>query len=119
MMERAARSSGDVTAQRESEMGAAAAAVLIKERHIVDAFVRAGAVSAERARLPEDVGAHIGGIGWRRLRNRAVVREASPGEGLYYVDVEVWEATRRRQRRMLFVVFIVVVAALVGVLLRR
>ena len=100
-------------------MGAAVAAVLIKERHIVDAFVRAGAVSAERAHLPDDVGVDTWGIGWRRLRDRAVVREATPGGGLYYVDVEVWEATRRQRRRVLFVVLIVVIAAFVVVFSRR
>jgi len=100
-------------------MGAAAAAVLIKERHIVDAFIRAGAVSAERARLPEDVGADVGGLGWRRLRNRAVVREATPGAGLYYVDVEVWEATRRRRRQVLIAIFILLIAGVVFVFARR
>ena len=80
-------------------MGAAAAAVLIKERNIVDAFERAGATSAERARLPSDLVVHDGGVGWRRLTSRAVIRESPAGSGRFYVDLEVWQALRRTRRR--------------------
>ena len=89
-------------------MGGAAAAVLIKERHIVGAFERAGAVSVERAAYPPDINVDPGGIGWRRLHSRAVVREAGAGSGKFYVDLEVWQALRRMRRRMLVAVLILV-----------
>ncbi len=96
-------------------MGGAAAVILIKERHMVEALERAGATSPAAARTLDDLGA-VGidaeGFAWRRLRDRAVVREAAPGA--YYVDIEVWEATRRQRRRLIFVmlVLVFVVAAL-------
>lgn len=88
-------------------MGAAAAVVLIKERHVVEAFERAGAVAPERAMLPSDIGVGTHGIGWRRLRERAVVREARDGSGLFYLDLEVWRAQRRMRQRMLFLVLVI------------
>jgi hypothetical protein len=94
-------------------MGAAVAVILMKERQIVEAFERAGATTAHTGRSPTELAVDPDGIGWRRLRERAVVREASPGTGLYYLDVEVWQATRRTRRRVLAVVFIVMLALLV------
>jgi hypothetical protein len=91
-------------------MGAGVAVVLIKERHIVEAFERAGATTAERARTLDelgDVGVHAHGLAWHALRDRVIVREA--GAGRYYVDIELWQATRRRRRRVLFVVIVVAV----------
>ena len=93
-------------------MGAAAAVLLAKERHIVTAFERIGAVTPDRARTPDEVGADPQRLAWRRLRNRAIVREA--GDGRYYLDVEVWEANRRLRRRMA-VVFLII-ALLVALL---
>jgi actin-like ATPase involved in cell morphogenesis len=82
-------------------MGAAVAVLLAKERHIVTAFERVGAVTQKRARTPEDVGVDAQRLAWRRLRERAIVRDA--GDGRYYLDVEVWEANRRLRRRMMLV----------------
>jgi hypothetical protein len=82
-------------------MGAAVAVLLAKERHIVTAFERVGAVTPERARTPEDVDVDAQRLAWRRLRERAIVRDA--GDGRYYLDVEVWEANRRLRRRMMLV----------------
>ena len=96
-------------------MGGAVAVILIKERRIVEAFERAGATSPDRAMSAGDVNVDDVGIGWRRLRERAVIREASAGR--YYLDVEVWQATRRTRRRLMAVVLILVLAALMfGVL---
>jgi hypothetical protein len=86
-------------------MGSAVAVVLIKERHIVEAFERVGATTAERARTLDelgDLGVHAHGLAWHALRDRVIVREA--GSGRYYVDIELWQATRRRRRRVLFVI---------------
>jgi hypothetical protein len=95
-------------------MGAAAAIILLKERQVVEAFERAGATSPEHAMDPAHIGVEQDGIGWRRLRDHAVVRETSPGSGRYYLDVEVWHALRRMRRRMLAVLLaIMIVLALV------
>jgi len=99
-------------------MGAAVAAVLVKERHIVDAVARAGAVSPERAQTADALGADHSGIGWHRLRSRSVIREVSPGSGLFYLDVEAWQQLRRlRRRRMMgFMVVLVVIVVASGVM---
>jgi hypothetical protein len=81
-------------------MGGAVAVILIKERHVVDAFVRAGAISPERAVFPSDVAVDIEGVGGRRLVKRAVLREAAAGR--YYLDAPSWEALRGQRRRLAF-----------------
>ena len=93
-------------------MGAAVAVLIAKERHIFAAFERIGAVTPERACPPEDVGVDTQRLAWRRLRDRAIVRDA--GDGRYYLDVEVWEATRRLRHRMAFV--LLALAVLVAIL---
>ena len=94
-------------------MGAAAAVILMKERQVVEAFERAGATSADRATDPANIGVEQGGVGWRRLRDHAVVREASPGSGRYYVDIEVWQALHRIRRRLIGIVLAVVIVLVV------
>jgi hypothetical protein len=88
-------------------MGAAAAAVVIAERRIVEAFELAGATSAASARTPGELAVDTYGVGWRRLTNRAVVREAAPGSGRYYLDREVWQAVRRTRMRLIVVLVVV------------
>lgn len=88
-------------------MGAAAAAVVVAERRIVEAFEVAGATSVAAARTPEEVGVDPSSLGWRRLTNRAVIREAAPGSGRYYLDRAVWQAVRRTRMRLLVVVVVV------------
>ena len=85
---------------------AAAAAVLIKERHVVEAFQRARATSPERAVVPEDIGVDLTGVGGRRLLRHAVLRATSPGR--YYLDEPTWAALRSTRRRMVFVVLVIV-----------
>jgi hypothetical protein len=91
-------------------MGAAVAVILMKERHIAEAFQRAGVVSPERARAPEELNIGTHGVAWRRLRDQAIVREASAGR--YYLDVLSWEASiRMRRKRMAIALLIVILAA--------
>ncbi len=93
-------------------MGASAVAVVvIKERHIVEAFERAGATSPERAVTLEELGIpnHVAA---RRLKARAVLREAAPGR--FYVDLPGWLALRRVRRRMAVVIVALVLIAVVG-----
>jgi hypothetical protein len=87
-------------------MGAAVAAVLVKERHVVEAFQRARATSAERAVVPEDIGVDLAGIGGRRLLRHAALRATT--SGLYYLDEPTWVALRSTRRRLVFVLLIVI-----------
>ncbi|HKH93727.1 MAG TPA: hypothetical protein VKA54_18125 [Gemmatimonadaceae bacterium] len=87
-------------------MGAAVTILLIKERQVVDAFMRAGATSVERAVLPSDLAVDLGGVGGRRLVERAVLREA--GDGRYYLDLLGWEAVRRHRRRVLSLILLLI-----------
>jgi hypothetical protein len=87
-------------------MGAAVTIMLMKERQLVDAFLRAGATSAATAVHPSDLSVDVGGVGGRRLVSRAILREA--GDGRYYVDVLSWEALRRHRRRVLFVILLLI-----------
>jgi len=92
-------------------MGAAAAAVVVAERRMVEAFERAGATSPAVARTPDELGVGTWSLGWRRLTDRAVIREAEPGSGRYYLDLEVWRAVRRSRRRLLIVLIVLLLAA--------
>lgn len=80
-------------------MGASAAIAVMrfKEREVRDAFRAAGAVNPAAATSLESVG--IGEtLAVRRLKRRAVIREAAPG--LFYFDEDVWQALRSMRRRM-------------------
>ena len=92
-------------------MGAAAAAVAVAERRMVEAFELAGATSVAAARSPDEVGVDPSSLSWRRLTNRAVIREAAPGSGRYYLDREVWQAVRRTRMRLVVVLILIVLAA--------
>src|SRR4051812_38266846 len=92
-------------------MGAAAAAVVVAERRMVEAFETAGVTSPATARTPNEVGVDSTSLSWRRLTRRAVIREAAPGSGLYYLDREVWQAWRRSRMRLLFA-FVIVIAGI-------
>jgi hypothetical protein len=92
-------------------MGAAvvAAAMRMREEEVIRDFRATGATSPDRAQSYSATGhGHL--IALRRLRNRAVIREAAPGT--YYLDEEVWAAVRRTRHRLL-IVFI----AILGILL--
>jgi hypothetical protein len=88
-------------------MGAAAAIILARERQLMDDFVRAGATSPDRAVTPEELGVDSNGIGWRRLRDHAIVREAGAGTGRYYLDVEVRDAVHRTRIRLLLLLVVI------------
>lgn len=94
-------------------MGASVAAVLIaKERHIVDAYQRAGATSPDAAVTPASLGVDER-LAFRKLVGHAVLRETTPGT--YYVDEPSWRALRSLRRRLVLVFLLVaIVIALVG-----
>jgi hypothetical protein len=84
-----------------------------REREVVEDFRAAGAVSRETAQSYTAVG--LGeSLGLKRLRDRAVIREAAPGT--YYLDEEVWTAVRRTRRRIGTVFIVILVLFLIGVL---
>ena len=65
----------------------------------MNAFERAGAVTPGAARALYDLSVDEHGPVIKRLRGRAVVREAAPG--LFYADLEVWRGMRQARRRMI------------------
>ena len=79
-----------------------AAMIALRERQLVEEFVRAGATSPPSAQSLETLRIDANSIALRRLRERAVVREAAPG--LVYADLDVWQSVRRTRRRALLVV---------------
>jgi hypothetical protein len=84
--------------------------LVAKERHIVNAFRRAGAVDARAAVTPSTIGV-AERLAFRKLRQHAVLREAGPGA--FYLDEPSWEALRSMRRRLALVwLFVVLVAAL-------
>lgn len=97
-------------------MGAAiaAAAMRRREQEVIDDFRAAGATSPDRAQSYTAMGFGET-LAVRRLRNRAVIREASPG--VYYLDEEVWTAVRRSRHRVLGAVLAMMAVLLVGILL--
>ena len=94
-------------------MGAAVAAVLLRrEREVVEDFRAAGATSPELAQSYTAIG--LGqSLGLKRLRDRAVIREA--GAGTYYLDEEVWIAVRRTRRRIATGFLLILALFLLGV----
>lgn len=97
-------------------MGAAvvAAAMRMREQEVIDDFRAAGATSPDRAQSYTAIG-RGGSLAVRRLRNRAVIREASPG--VFYLDEEVWAAVRRTRLRMATVFMALLAMLFVGVAL--
>jgi hypothetical protein len=93
-------------------VGAAAAVAVMrkKERDVRDAFRSAGAITPANAMSFESVGIEET-MAVKRLRRRAVIREAAPG--LYYFDEDVWESVNAMRRRMAFVMLFALI--LVGV----
>ena len=94
-------------------MSTVAAVLLGKERRMVARFVAAGAVSRANARTLEEVGVSRGLI-LRRLRERAVIRDA--GDERYYLDEESWAAVRRSRRRAIHVAAVIALALLLAVI---
>ncbi|MBW8713761.1 MAG: hypothetical protein JF632_06710 [Acidobacteria bacterium] len=87
--------------------------ILRKERHVVEHFREAGAVSPSTAKRLDDLHERHG-LGLRRLRTRAVIREAAPD--LFYLDEEVWHALGRTRRRVSVAVLALMVFLIIGVL---
>jgi len=97
-------------------MGAAAVAAILRKREqdVIDDFRAAGATSPDRAQSYTAMG--VGdSLAIKRLRNRAVIREATPGT--YYLDEEVWSAVVRTRRRLVVTLLSIIALMLLGMLL--
>jgi hypothetical protein len=98
-------------------MGAAAmaaAAMRKREQDVIDDFRAAGATSPQQAQSYEPSG-HGESLALRRLKNRAVIREAAPGT--FYLDELVWAAVRRTRMRLVLTLIAVLAVLLAGILL--
>lgn len=69
----------------------------LREREVRDACHSAGATNPAAAMSLESIGIEET-LAVRRLKRRAVLREAAPG--LFYFDEDVWQAVRSMRRRM-------------------
>jgi hypothetical protein len=90
--------------------------ILRRERKVVRRFREAGATTPAAARTFHEL--HIdGNLAVRRLRHRAVIREA--GADRLYLDEEVWEAMSRVRRRVSIAILCLIVLLIVAVLAVR
>lgn len=97
-------------------MGTSAiAAIIAKQKHIVEAFRRAGAMSASGAVPPATLGVSEG-LAFRKLREHAVLREASPGR--FYLDVPSWQALCLTRRRLALAAVLLILGAAIAVWLK-
>ena len=97
-------------------MGGAAVIAIMRrrEREVVDDFRAAGATSPATAQSYTAIG--LGeSLAMKRLRNRAIIREAVPGT--FYLDEEVWAAVRRARQRIATVLLLIVALLLIGSLM--
>ncbi|MBA3638805.1 MAG: hypothetical protein M3541_12225 [Acidobacteriota bacterium] len=97
-------------------MSTFSAILLAKERRLVGRLRTAGAVNPEQARTLEELGISPGVI-LRRLRERAVIREADTDR--FYLDEPSWEAVRRGRRRAIHVLWVVALVVLFAFMFGR
>ena len=97
-------------------MSTISAVILARERRMVNRVRAAGASSPEQARTLEQLGISRGVI-LRRLRERAVIRQAGPDR--FYLDEPSWEAVRRARRRAIHVMGVIVLIVLFAVVFAR
>ena len=97
-------------------MNTAATVILGKERRMVSRLRMAGATRPEQARTLEELGISRGLV-LRRLRERAVVRQAGPDR--YYLDEPSWEVVRRSRRRAIHISWLIGLIIVLAVLFAR
>jgi hypothetical protein len=97
-------------------MSTFAAVILAKERRMVNRLRMMGAVGPAQARTLDELGISRGVI-LRRLRERAVIRDA--GSQRYYLDEPSWAAVRRSRRRAIHVAWVIALIVIIAVLFAR
>ena len=90
--------------------------ILRRERNVVRRFRAAGATAPAAARSLDQLQVPHNS-GFRRLRDRAVIREA--GAERFYLDEEVWAAVGRTRRKVSVAVLCLIVLFLVAVVAVR
>jgi hypothetical protein len=90
--------------------------ILRREREVVRRFQEAGATTPATARDLDEL--HVRrATGLRRLRHRAVIREA--GAERFYLDEQVWQALGHMRRRVSIAVLCLIVLLIVAVVAVR
>lgn len=97
-------------------MSTFATVLLGKERRMVSRLRTAGAVNPQQARTLEELGISRGLV-LRRLRERAVIRQAGPDR--FYLDEPSWEAVRRSRRRAIHISWVIALIIVLAVLFAR
>jgi hypothetical protein len=99
-------------------MGTVAIAIVArKERELVALFRRSGCTSSATAKSAPALGIEEG-VALRRLRSRAVIREAA--SGTFYLDEQSWAALIRLRHRMVLVVLLLaMVFGVIALMARR
>ena len=97
-------------------MSTVSAVILARERRMVNRLRTSGAVTPEQARTLDELGITKGVI-LRRLRERAVIRQAGPDR--FYLDEPSWEAVRRSRRRAIHVLGVIALVLLFALLFAR
>jgi hypothetical protein len=92
----------------------AVAAIIARQKHIVAAFRRAGATTPSSAVTPAAIGVSQRLV-FGKLRQHAVLREATPGA--FYLDEPSWHALQAVRRRITLVALVIVLVAAVLALL--
>ena len=95
-------------------MSTVAAVIFGKERRMVNRLRTMGAINPQQARTLEELGVSRGVI-LRRLRERAVIRQAGPDR--FYLDEPSWEAIRRTRRRAIHISWVIALILLMIALL--
>jgi hypothetical protein len=90
--------------------------ILRHERKVVGVFQAAAALSPSTAKRLDELQPHHA-LALRRLRRRAVIREAAPDR--FYLDLEVWEAVSRSRRQVSLAVLALIILLFIGVLAVR
>ncbi len=88
-------------------MAGAAAIIIRREKELVGHFRQMSALTPGSAQSTNALQVDEN-IAFRILRDRAIIRETSPG--LYYLDEPSWEASRRMKRRIAIVLLLAVIA---------
>jgi hypothetical protein len=96
--------------------GTVAAAIVVKEKHIVEAFRRAGAFAPDSAVLPGAIGV-TERAAFRLLCRHSVLHEAS--SGAFYLDEGAWQARIVLRRRVALVALLGLLIAAILIWLRN
>lgn len=96
-------------------MGAVAAVVIARQKHVVAAFQRARATAAAAAVVPADIGV-AEHLAFEKLRRHGVLREADAGR--FYLDEPTWNRIGRLRVTLVLLVVLIGLACVAWVMTR-